>query len=198
MNIRILLRDKNIEIVNAWKSAFYDYDDVEVSCGNIFDLSADAIISPANSFGFMDGGIDLVYIRHFGNGLQEALQNIIRSEFYGEIPVGTARIVKTDDVKIKYLISAPTMRIPENVSTTVNAYLAFRASLVEDGKFNGANSGKISSILSPGLGTLTGMISPANCALQMKYAYDSIVKNKKTFPQNLQEAYLNHKRLLQN
>lgn len=28
---------------------------------------------------------------------------------------------------IKFLISAPTMRIPENVSNTVNAYLAFRA-----------------------------------------------------------------------
>ncbi len=30
---------------------------------------------------------------------------------------------------IRYLISAPTMRIPTNVSKTVNAYLAFRAIL---------------------------------------------------------------------
>lgn len=30
---------------------------------------------------------------------------------------------------IKYLISAPTMRVPEDVSDTVNAYLAFRAVL---------------------------------------------------------------------
>lgn len=30
---------------------------------------------------------------------------------------------------IRYLISAPTMRVPEDVSDTVNAYLAFRAVL---------------------------------------------------------------------
>ena len=30
---------------------------------------------------------------------------------------------------IAYLVSAPTMRIPSNVSKTVNAYLAFRAIL---------------------------------------------------------------------
>ena len=30
---------------------------------------------------------------------------------------------------IRYLVSAPTMRIPTNVSKTVNAYLAFRAVL---------------------------------------------------------------------
>ena len=27
---------------------------------------ADAIVSPANSFGFMDGGIDMVYSKRFG------------------------------------------------------------------------------------------------------------------------------------
>ena len=30
---------------------------------------------------------------------------------------------------IRYLVSAPTMRIPLNVSDTVNAYLAFRGTL---------------------------------------------------------------------
>ena len=30
---------------------------------------------------------------------------------------------------IRYLISAPTMRIPTNVSKTINSYLAFRAIL---------------------------------------------------------------------
>ncbi len=30
---------------------------------------------------------------------------------------------------IKYLISAPTMRVPEDVSDTTNSYLAFRAVL---------------------------------------------------------------------
>jgi hypothetical protein len=54
MDIKIYLRDKNINIVNSWKKAFFDDTNVEISCGDIFDLVADAIISPANSFGFMD------------------------------------------------------------------------------------------------------------------------------------------------
>ena len=35
---------------------------LQISCGDIFrgGPSADAIVSPANSFGFMDGGIDMV------------------------------------------------------------------------------------------------------------------------------------------
>lgn len=47
--------------------------------------------------------------------------------------MGQAAIVPTNDPKgvIKYLISAPTMRIPADIRGTVNAYLAFRATLIE-------------------------------------------------------------------
>jgi O-acetyl-ADP-ribose deacetylase (regulator of RNase III) len=198
MDIKIFLRDKNIDIVNAWKYMFLDNDNVEISCGNIFDLTADAIISPANSFGFMNGGIDLVYSEYFGWDLEKKLQRQIHNIFYGEIPVGNATIVKTDNKKIKYLISAPTMRVPEDVSNTVNAYLAFRASLIEISKFNKNNTEKISSVLCPGLGTLTGNISPENCSKQMKYAYDSIIGNKIFPPNNLYEALLKHKGISKN
>jgi O-acetyl-ADP-ribose deacetylase (regulator of RNase III) len=195
MDIKIFLRDKNIEIVNAWKSVFLNYANVEISRGNIFDLVADAIISPANSFGFMDGGIDLVYSEYFGWNIEKKLQTQIKHRFYGEIPVGVATIIETDNNKIKYLISAPTMRVPENVSNTVNAYLAFRASLIEVVKFNENNQKKISSLLCPGLGTLTGRVSPQKCAIQMKYAYDSIIENKILFLKTLSEVNLMHKKL---
>jgi O-acetyl-ADP-ribose deacetylase (regulator of RNase III) len=190
MEIKIFLRDKNEKIVNSWKSVFHNCDNIEISCGNIFDLTADAIISPANSFGFMDGGIDLVYSEYFGWELEERLQNKIREMFYGEIPIGVATIIETNNKNIKYLISAPTMRVPAIVSNTVNAYLAFRASLIEVIKFNKNNEQKLLSILCPGLGTLTGNISPKKCAIQMKYAYDSIMKNKILFPHSLHEASL--------
>ena len=175
MNIKIFLRDINEKIVNAWKQAFFNYHYIDISCGDIFNLDADAIISPANSFGFMDGGIDLVYSKYFGWGLQKELQKKIREKYFGEIPVGLATIIKTGNSKIKYLISAPTMRIPEDVSNTLNAYLAFRASLIEVLKFNENNANKITSVLCPGLGTLTGNISPGKCASQMKHAYDTII-----------------------
>ena len=196
--LKLLLRDTSEDLVVAWKSAFNGYDNLEISCGNIFDFPADAIISPANSFGFMDGGIDLVYSHYFGWSLQKALQKKIRDVYCGELPVGLATIVKTDDEEIKYLISAPTMRMPALISETVNAYLAFRASLIEVVKFNKNNTEQISSILCPGLGTGVGKLSPENCAFQMKYAYDSIILKKFSFPKSLEEAYFGHKYMKQN
>jgi O-acetyl-ADP-ribose deacetylase (regulator of RNase III) len=191
--IKIFLRDRNQDIVDAWTQAFAGYKNVDIFRGDIFDIKADAIISPANSFGFMDGGIDLAYSKYFGWKLQEALQEKIKTEYYGELPVGTATILETGNDNIPYLISCPTMRVPEIVGNTVNAYLAFRAALIEVIKFNDKSTHKIYSILCPGLGTLTGAIPPVNCAMQMIYAYDIILNNLKPDFDSLLAAYTTHK-----
>ena len=84
-----------------------------------------------------------VYTNHFGWQMQHRLQALIRVDYDGELPVGQAAIITTlspnDSDKtfkdpqfnegrlIKYLISAPTMRVPMDVIHSVNAYLAFRA-----------------------------------------------------------------------
>jgi O-acetyl-ADP-ribose deacetylase (regulator of RNase III) len=189
MNVKIFLRDLSESIIDAWHTVFAGYPDIEISCGNILDLQKDAIVSPANSFGFMDGGIDLAYSRYFGWDLQKRLQKVIREEYYGELLVGRAVILETKNKEIKYLISAPTMRVPQDISETLNAYLAFRAVLIEIKEFNDKNDNKIKSLLCPGLGTLTGCMSSMTCASQMKKAYDSIFKGIPTFPTSLREAY---------
>jgi O-acetyl-ADP-ribose deacetylase (regulator of RNase III) len=189
MNVKIFLRDLSEPMVAAWSNAFAGESGVEASCGNIFDLQADAIVSPANSFGFMDGGIDLAYSRYFGRGLQERLQAVIREKYYGELPVGNAAIVKTGSGNIKYLISAPTMRLPQDISETLNAYLAFRAALIEITEFNKSGNDRINSVLCPGLGTLTGALPPEACAVQMREAYDLILKGESSFPRSLGEAF---------
>jgi O-acetyl-ADP-ribose deacetylase (regulator of RNase III) len=189
MNVKIFLRDLSESIIDAWHTVFAGYPDIEISCGNILDLQKEAIVSPANSFGFMDGGIDLAYSRYFGWDLQKRLQRVIREEYYGELLVGRAVILETRNKEIKYLISAPTMRVPQNISKTLNAYLAFRAVLIEIKEFNDKNDNKIKSLLCPGLGTLTGCMLPMTCASQMKKAYDSIFKGMPTFPTSLREAY---------
>ncbi len=56
--LTIHLRDRNPAIADAWNRQFVGIPDVHVSCGPIFDVTADAVVSPANSYGFMDGGID--------------------------------------------------------------------------------------------------------------------------------------------
>ena len=194
-DIQVFLRDRNINLVIAWSREFKGYRNVKVSCGDIFDIKADAIISPANSFGFMDGGIDLLYSEHFAWELQDELQNKIRNCFYGELHVGVATIVETKNDNIKYLISCPTMRVPENVSNTVNAYLAFRAGLIEVVNFNKSSNEKITSILCPGLGTSSGKMAKTICAKQMKYAYDSIFTHGNHFPSDLWEAHDLHNNL---
>jgi hypothetical protein len=53
------LRDVSADMVQAWQKYFLGVANVRTSLGEIFESSADAIVSPANSFGYMDGGIDV-------------------------------------------------------------------------------------------------------------------------------------------
>jgi O-acetyl-ADP-ribose deacetylase (regulator of RNase III) len=57
---------------------FGEHANVEVGFGDIFEATADSIVSPANSFGYMDGGIDAAYLARFGAGLQSRLQQHLR------------------------------------------------------------------------------------------------------------------------
>lgn len=182
------LRDKEEKMVVAWEKAFDSIDEVRISQGNILDTKADAIISPANSFGFMDGGIDLAYSQFFGWQLQERLQALIVKEYDGELPVGQALIIATNSDFIPYLISAPTMRLPMDVSDTVNAYLAFRASAIAIKCFNQANASLIKTVLCPGLCTATGRMPYSRAAKQMAIAYRNSVLGEIKVP--LHPAYL--------
>jgi hypothetical protein len=82
--LAIHLRNINAAVVEAWEQAFLDAPDVLISQGDIFENTADAIISPANSFGYMDGGIDLVYSKYFGWALEANLKAVLSERFYGE------------------------------------------------------------------------------------------------------------------
>lgn len=175
--MKILLRDINPALVEAWHDEFHHVADVSVSRGSIFDVSADAIVSPANSFGFMDGGIDLAYSEHFGWAVEDRLRARLREDFDGELPVGCAVVVETGDAAIPWLVSAPTMRVPMDVSRTANAFLAFRAALravrAHNAPSNLRGGRPIQSILCPGLGSAIGKMAPATCARQMREALDA-------------------------
>lgn len=173
--LAIHLRDINAGVVEAWELAFADLPEVRVSRDDIFEHKADAIVSPANSFGFMDGGIDLLYSKFFGWTLQTDLQAAIAKHHYGELPVGQAAILATGNDFIPFLVSAPTMRVPSDISTTVNVYLAFRAALIAVLAHNARTKPPIRTLLAPGLGTGIGAVTPAAAARQMRLAYDAII-----------------------
>lgn len=194
----IRLRDKNTAVFEAWQRFFTDVAGVEISHGGIFDESATAIVSPANSFGFMDGGIDLAYTQHFGWDLQKRLQERIRNEHFCDLPVGQAIVVETHNEEIPYLVSAPTMRIPMNVSDTLNAYLAFRAALIAVQEFNASNPElPITSILCPGLCTASGGMAANDCAKQMAHAHARVMLKQQFCPRGLGWAIAEHMTLLE-
>jgi O-acetyl-ADP-ribose deacetylase (regulator of RNase III) len=169
-----LLRDREPALCAELATAFEGIRSVEVSCGDIFDVTADAIVSPANSFGFMDGGIDLAYSRRFGWGLQARVREVLHDEHGGELPVGQAIVVATGDEVIRWLVCAPTMRVPDNVAESVNAYLAMRAALRAVRAFD-AGAHPIESVLCPGLATAVGRMPFPRAALQMRAGFDAVM-----------------------
>src|SRR5215469_18767767 len=119
--LEIHLRDHSASLAAAWEEAFAGVPGVSVSQGDIFstqpgplpdnapiDVAADAVVSPANSFGFMDGGIDAVYTHQFGFALERGLQALLAGEYGGELPVGCAVIVETGSSEISFNNTATT------------------------------------------------------------------------------------------
>ncbi len=192
------LRDRNLDLVTAWSHLFADVPGVEVSHGDIFGdgVTADAIVSPANSFGYMDGGIDAVYLGRFGDDLQDRLQALLRSEFDGELPVGQAVIIETGDTGIPHLVAAPTMRVPEDVRGTVNAYLAFRAVIRAVGEHNSSGRPPIRSVLCPGLATAIGKMPVDVAAQQMLLAYRVAAEGRTDYHDRGFKVLYNHRAML--
>lgn len=193
---QVHLRDIDTSVVDAWCIAFADVWGVEISQGDIFAVSADAIVSPANSFGFMDGGIDAVYSQHFGWSIGATLREKLRAEWSGELPVGCAAVVATGDAALPWLISAPTMRIPMAVPNTVNAYLAFRAALLTVRSMNREAPGTVRTLLCPGLATMCGRMDPTLSAKQMRWAYRMVVERDLAAPSHAWDVLALHRDLI--
>ncbi|MGK9233841.1 hypothetical protein KXS07_20065 [Inquilinus limosus] len=110
--MKIVLAATENRLADAWEKAFAGVDGVSVHRGSIFDVACDAVVSPANSYGFMDGGIDALYLDRFGVEVQTRLRRLILDRHHGELLVGSAEVVETGDPAQPFLIAAPTMRVP--------------------------------------------------------------------------------------
>lgn len=92
------------DLITAWQQAFKGLPDVTITHGRFEDVPEfDCLVSPANSFGIMDGGIDLAISYFFGWELMESVQKRILRDFFGEQPVGTSMIVPTNNPVHPYL-----------------------------------------------------------------------------------------------
>jgi O-acetyl-ADP-ribose deacetylase (regulator of RNase III) len=172
MEFEIVLTDVNDDLCEAWRQVFR-HPNVTVEPGSMFEVAADAYVSPANSHGIMDGGLDRLLRNRFP-GVDARVQAAI-DEIGGMLPVGQALVVETDDPDIPYMVSAPTMVYPANISGTRNVYAAMLAILRVVAHYNSANDNAIRSIAIPGLGTGVGRMSPEGTAAQMRDAFDDFL-----------------------
>ncbi|MEM6529188.1 MAG: macro domain-containing protein [Chloroflexota bacterium] len=129
------------------------------------------MVSAANSFGLMDGGVDAAITRFFGFQLMQRVQLRIIKEFFGEQPVGTSIIVETKNEKHPYIAHTPTMRVPLDIRNTDHVYNAMAAMLRAVHHHNLTAERKIITIACPGLGTATGRVPADQAARQMALAY---------------------------
>jgi O-acetyl-ADP-ribose deacetylase (regulator of RNase III) len=177
-SLLLSLGDTNATVARALASAFADVSAVEVVQGNLLDLDCDAIVSPANSFGDMSGGIDKA-IDDFHHGeAQSRIRAAIAEQFFGELPVGVALVIELPSKRFPFMVAAPTMRVPGTVAATINAYLSMRAALVAVLRFNAERGQRIGSLAVPGLGTGVGGIHPEEAAEQMLAAYVNVVQGR--------------------
>ena len=193
------------DLASAFEEHCGGLKNVSVFRGSIFDVECDAVVSPANSFGFMDGGIDAWYRWRFGDKIQDSVRLAILRYWHGELPVGAAEIVETNDDEVPFLIAAPTMRVPMILGTeSVNPYLAMRAVIMlvregrfRDGDFQGNDiKSHVKRIALPGLGTGVGKVPGEMAAHQIKEAISLHVDGKHYLPKSWGFASEAHQHLL--
>lgn len=167
----------------AWQSVVDSvHGSLRVHQGSVLDVSADAVVSPANSYGWMRGGIDAVYALAFP-AVEQNTRSAVLAYHGGELPIGQALVVPTGEPSPAWLISAPTMREPGQrlPADTVHPYLAARAvfRLWQDGRLeHGAEIRReVATIAMPGLGTGVGGVSPQTCARQVAAAWTEVFGN---------------------
>jgi O-acetyl-ADP-ribose deacetylase (regulator of RNase III) len=170
-------------LAQAWEAAADGRPDIEVHRGSVLEVPAQAVVSPANSFGWMRGGIDAVYAQAFP-AIEQQVRSAVLAYHGGELPVGEALIVPTGVPAPEWLISAPTMRQPgESLPPdTVHPYLAARAvlRLWRDGRLDHGEPVRraVRTIALPGMGTGVGGVSPQTCARQVIAAWDEVIGDK--------------------
>ncbi len=170
--MKLTLVNPYADLCTAWQDYFGDlpgYEIVQDYFENLADY--DCMVSAANSFGLMDGGVDLAIICYFGDQLERRVQARILDEWVGEQPVGTSMIVETDHEKHPFIAHTPTMRCPMDITHTDNVYLAMWAMLVTVSRYNQSANRKIDIIACPGLGTHHGKMPAKEAARQMALAY---------------------------
>lgn len=173
--MKIYLLDINKNMTDAWYKYFKDAKDLEI-INDYFDNfmnthpEVTGIVSPANSFGLMDGGYDKAIIDYLGEEAQTNVLTLLDIVYQGYQPIGTCLSIPY----YKYVIlHTPTMRAPEIIIDHRVIYDCMRSCLLKAIEIN------CNSIVIPAFGGLTGKVPYDVIAKMMFFAYEQIYNKPK-------------------
>ena len=144
---------------------------ITIEKGDLTKISCDAIVNPANSYGYMGGGV--------AGAIKKVGGQNIENEAIGKAPieVGSAIITSSGNLACSHVIHAPTMEEPAMKIDVKNVTLATKAAL-ELGVEH-----KFKTIAIPGMGTGVGRVP-------VEKAADAIIKVVKKYEDKFDNIFL--------
>jgi len=119
---------------------------IEIEKADITEEEVDAIVNPANSYGYMGGGVAGAIKQKGGNEIELAAIE------HAPIPIGHAIITTSGNLRCKHIIHSPTMEQPAALTTIDNIKEATLAALKV------ADEAELKVIAIPGMGTGVGQV----------------------------------------
>ena len=139
--------------------------------GDITKFPCDAIVNPANSFGYMGGGVAGA-IKRVG-GIEIEKEAVSKAP----IQIGKAIFTNSGNLSCSIIIHAPTMKQPAMKTKKENVEFAIRAAL------RLASEKKIKTIAIPGMGTGVG-------GVLLDDAAEVMIKVVKEYEKNFEKIIL--------
>ncbi|KAH9940611.1 macro domain-like protein [Amylocystis lapponica] len=197
-NLYLTLLDISSSLVDEWRRALAQHvpesirDRITIVQSTLEDLTPpesqfDCIVSPANSYGRLDGGFDYFLSQALDPDDELAPTRLVQSTLYrrwkGYAPPGSCTLVPLEGSTCennphgcRFIAICPTMRIPGvvtwNREIVYNCVWSLLVALTEhNDAAEPTGRVKISKILMTGLGTGTGGVSAERCAQQMALAF---------------------------
>jgi O-acetyl-ADP-ribose deacetylase (regulator of RNase III) len=179
-SIKIEFVDRNVEVIQAYANFFSKKINVKLKIDDILKQESGALVSPANCYGNMDGGIDKAYNTYFSKmDLESEIMHYIDNFHGGKLEIGSAQIIPTNDDKFKYVIFSPTVERPGEVAKPENIeklmYSVIKEVTNYNKKFSHKNKLEIDKLLIPGLGTGYGNLEPRISAEYAKKGYEKAI-----------------------
>ena len=154
--MKVIIADHNKFVHQALKdyNPTFDWHD-----GTPLAFNIDAVVSPANTAGIMNGGYDARLRNYFGVTLEYRVRESIKAM---PLAVGEARAIQTAHSNVKWLIVAPTVSIAADGLSGHSsvAYSAAYSAVLEAHRVGAAKLGMT------GLGTGAGGLDHLSATIQ--------------------------------